>query len=53
VADNDALRLSTFFTCPSSVSSSPVTHHVHILEMNGQSYRLKDSKGRRPSKARS
>ena len=24
-----------------------VTHHVHILEMSGESYRLKDSKGRR------
>ncbi len=30
-----------------------LTHHVHILEMNGESYRLKDSKQRRPSKARS
>jgi DNA replication protein DnaC len=25
-----------------------LTHHVHILEMNGDSYRLKDSKRRRP-----
>ena len=25
-----------------------LTHHVHILEMNGESYRLKDSKRRRP-----
>jgi DNA replication protein DnaC len=24
-----------------------LTHHVHILELNGESYRLKDSKGRR------
>ncbi len=24
-----------------------LTHHVHILEMNGDSYRLKQSKGRR------
>jgi len=24
-----------------------LTHHVHILEMNGNSYRLKQSKGRR------
>jgi DNA replication protein DnaC len=24
-----------------------LTHHVHILEMNGGSYRLKQSKGRR------
>lgn len=23
------------------------THHVHILEMNGESYRLKQSSGRR------
>lgn len=30
-----------------------LTHHVHILEMNGESYRLKDSKQRRPSKPRS
>jgi hypothetical protein len=30
-----------------------LTHHVHIREMNGESYRLKDSKQRRPSKARS
>ena len=25
-----------------------LTHHVHILEMNGESYRLKDSKRRAP-----
>ena len=30
-----------------------LTHHVHILEMNGESYRLKDSKRRRPAKSRS
>jgi len=24
-----------------------LTHHVHILEMNGESYRLKQSAGRR------
>jgi len=30
-----------------------LTHHVHILEMNGESYRLKDSKRRRPGKPRS
>jgi hypothetical protein len=24
-----------------------LTHHVHILEMNGESYRLKASRGRR------
>ena len=30
-----------------------LTHHVHILEMNGESYRLKDSKQKRTSKARS
>ena len=30
-----------------------LTHHVHILEMNGESYRLKDSKQRRPGKPRS
>lgn len=24
-----------------------LTHHVHILEMNGESYRLKQSKQRR------
>jgi len=29
-----------------------LTHHVHILEMNGESYRLKDSKRRRPAKPR-
>src|SRR5208283_5873484 len=29
-----------------------LTHHVHILEMNGESYRLKDSKQRRPEKPR-
>jgi DNA replication protein DnaC len=29
-----------------------LTHHVHILEMNGESYRLKDSKQRRPAKPR-
>ena len=28
-----------------------LTHHVHILEMNGESYRLKDSKQKRPAKA--
>jgi DNA replication protein DnaC len=27
-----------------------LTHHVHILEMNGESYRLKDSKRKRPPK---
>ena len=30
-----------------------LTHHVHILEMNGESYRLKDSKRRRNPKPRS
>ena len=30
-----------------------LTHHVHILEMNGESYRLKDSKRRRPTKPHS
>ena len=30
-----------------------LTHHVHILEMNGDSYRLKDSKRKRPPKLRS
>ena len=25
----------------------PLTHHVHILEMNGESYRLKQSKHKR------
>ena len=29
-----------------------LTHHVHILEMNGDSYRLKQSKGRRRKAAR-
>ncbi len=28
------------------------THHVHILEMNGDSYRLKQSKGRRRKTAK-
>ena len=27
-----------------------LTHHVHILEMNGDSYRLKHSKARRRSR---
>ncbi len=27
-----------------------ITHHVHILEMNGDSYRLKQSKNRRPAR---
>ena len=27
-----------------------LTHHVHILEMNGESYRLKESKRKRPTK---
>ena len=26
-----------------------LTHHVHILEMNGESYRLPQSKRRRPT----
>jgi DNA replication protein DnaC len=30
-----------------------LTHHVHILEMNGDSHRLKDSKRERPPKPRS
>jgi hypothetical protein len=29
-----------------------LTHHVHILEMNGESYRLKQSAGRRQRAAR-
>jgi DNA replication protein DnaC len=29
-----------------------LTHHVHILEMNGDSYRLKQSKGKRRKMAR-
>ena len=29
-----------------------LTHHVHILEMNGESYRLKDSKRKRSGKPR-
>ena len=28
-----------------------LTHHVHILEMNGDSYRLKQSRKTRPSPA--
>ena len=27
-----------------------ITHHVHILEMNGESYRLKHSKGKKKEK---
>ena len=27
-----------------------LTHHVHILEFNGESYRLKQSRGRRRSR---
>ena len=30
-----------------------LTHHVHILEMNGDSYRLKESKRTRPAKTAS
>ena len=26
-----------------------LTHHVHILELNGESYRLRQSKARRPA----
>jgi DNA replication protein DnaC len=28
-----------------------LTHHVHILEMNGESYRLKESKATKLSRA--
>ena len=28
-----------------------LTHHVHILEMNGESYRLKQSKKKRPRRS--
>jgi DNA replication protein DnaC len=28
-----------------------LTHHVHILEMNGESYRLKDSKQKRQARS--
>ena len=28
-----------------------LTHHVHILELNGESYRLKHSRSRRRSKS--
>ena len=27
-----------------------LTHHVHILDMNGESYRLKENKQKRPQK---
>ncbi len=27
-----------------------LTHHVHILEMNGESYRLKESKAQKSSR---
>jgi hypothetical protein len=30
-----------------SHSRSSLTHHVHILELNGESYRLEQSKARR------
>jgi DNA replication protein DnaC len=30
-----------------------LTHHVHILELNGESYRLKQSKARRRREVRS
>jgi DNA replication protein DnaC len=30
-----------------------LTHHVHILEMNGDSFRLKQSRKRRPAPAAS
>ena len=30
-----------------------LTHHVYILEMNGESYRLKESKRNRPQKSAS
>ena len=30
-----------------------LTHHVHFLELNGESYRLKQSKARRRREARS
>lgn len=30
-----------------------LTHHVHILEMDGESYRLKESKQAKTGKARS
>ena len=29
-----------------------LTHHVHVLEMNGESYRLKESKQAKTGKAR-
>ena len=28
-----------------------ITHHVHIMEMNAESYRLKESRSRRPHPA--
>ncbi|MEO5922215.1 MAG: ATP-binding protein [Bryobacteraceae bacterium] len=40
--------LSSYFIC-----KDRLTHHAHILERNGESYRLKDSKQKRPSKPRS
>ena len=33
----------------SGIAGATVTHHVHILEMNGDSYRLNQSKKRRKS----
>jgi len=34
---------------PFSAVLDRLTHHVHILEMNGDSYRLKQSKGKQKS----
>ena len=54
-ADAEAVHLSTG-GMPERLTGAlldRLTHHVHILEMNGESFRLKDSKRRRPGKPRS
>ena len=49
--DISLLRNSASATAKSSMALDRLTHHVHILEMNGESFRLKRSRENASSQA--